>query len=115
MHRPDFAPYFAGWRVPWNFADADTTRRRLETAGFVGVVTALYPSPVSFDSAETYRAFLKTVCVRHHVARLPPELDAAFTAQLSADAVRDDPPLTLDYWRLDMTASVPFLQPRSEA
>jgi SAM-dependent methyltransferase len=109
MHRPDFAPHFAGWRAPWNFADADTTRRRLETAGFVGVVTALYPAPVSFDTSETYRAFLKTVCVRHHVARLPPELQGAFTAQLSAEAVRDDPPLTLDYWRLDMTASVPFL------
>jgi trans-aconitate 2-methyltransferase len=115
MHRPDFAPYFAGWRAPWNFADADTTHRRLETAGFVRVVTALYPSPVSFDSAETYRAFVKTVCVRHHVARLPPELQADFTAQLSAEAVRDDPPLTLDYWRLDMTASVPFLQSRSPA
>ncbi len=115
MRRRDFAPYFAGWRAPWNFADADTTGRRLETAGFVGVVTALYPSPVSFDSAETYRAFLKTVCVRHHIARLPPELEAVFTAQLSAEAVRDDPPLTLDYWRLDMTASVPFLQSRSPA
>jgi len=115
MHSRDFAPYFAGWRAPWNFADGDTTRRRLEAAGFAGVVTALYPSPVSFESAETYRAFLKTVCVRHHVARLPPELQAAFTTQLSAEAVRDDPPLTLDYWRLDMTASVPFLQTRSSA
>jgi SAM-dependent methyltransferase len=109
MQRPDFAPHFAGWRAPWYFADADTTRRRLETAGFVGVVTVLYPAPVSFDASETYRAFLKTVCVRHHVARLPPELQGGFTAQLSAEAVRDDPPLTLDYWRLDMTASVPFL------
>ncbi len=115
MHRPDFAPYFAGWRAPWNFADPDTTRRRLETAGFVGVVTALYPSPVSFDSAETYRAFLKTVCVRHHVARLPPELQPEFTGHLAAEAARDVPPLTLDYWRLDMTASVPFLQSRSPA
>ena len=25
MHRRDFATYFAGWRAPWNFADADTT------------------------------------------------------------------------------------------
>ena len=113
MHRRDFATYFAGWRAPWNFADADTTRRRLETAGFSGVVTALYPSPVSFDSAETYRAFLKTVCVRHHVARLPPELQPEFTSHLAAEAASDDPPLTLDYWRLDMTASVPFLQSRS--
>ena len=38
----------------------------------------------------------ETVCVRHHLARLPPELQAVFTAQLSAQAVGDDPPLTLD-------------------
>jgi trans-aconitate 2-methyltransferase len=111
----DFAPYFMDWRPPWHFAEADPTRRRLETAGFVEAATALYPSPVSFDSSEVYRAFLTTVCVRHHVARLPPELQSAFTAQLAAQAARDDPPLTLDYWRLDMNASVPFLQSRSPA
>jgi trans-aconitate 2-methyltransferase len=115
MGHDDFASYFSDWRPPWHFADAETTRRRLETAGFVSVVTALNPSPVSFDSTETYRAFLTTVCVRHHVARLPPELQDAFTAQLARDAARDDPPLTLDYWRLDMNASVPILQSRSTA
>jgi trans-aconitate 2-methyltransferase len=114
MRQPDFAPYFADWRPPWHFAEAETTRRRLETAGFISVVTALYPSPVSFEDDETYRAFLTTVCVRHHVARLPPELQSAFTAQLAAEAAQD-PPLTLDYWRLDMNASVPFLQSRSPA
>lgn len=113
MRRAEFAPYFGDWRAPWNFADADTTRRRLERAGFVNVATALYPSPVSFDTAETYAAFLKTVCVRHHVTRLPPQLQRAFTSQLAAEAARDDPPFTLDYWRLDMSASVPFLQSRS--
>jgi trans-aconitate 2-methyltransferase len=115
MGQDDFASYFSDWRPPWHFADAETTRRRLETAGFVSVVTALNPSPVSFDSTETYRAFLTTVCVRHHVARLPPELQDAFTAQLARDAARDDPPLTLDYWRLDMNASVPILQSRPTA
>jgi trans-aconitate 2-methyltransferase len=110
-HR-EFAPFFGGWRAPWNFADADSTRRRLETAGFEAVATALYPSPVSFDTAETYRAFLATVCVRHHVAQLPPELQPAFTARLAEAAARDQPPFTLDYWRLDMSAAVPFLQSR---
>jgi trans-aconitate methyltransferase len=115
MRQTDFAPYFADWRAPWHFADADTTRRRLETAGFVDVKTALYPSPVSFDSPDAYCAFLTTVCVRHHLARLPPELKDVFTAQLATAAGRDDPPLTLDYWRLNMTASVPFLQSQSPA
>jgi trans-aconitate 2-methyltransferase len=115
MRQTDFAPYFAGWRAPWHFADADTTRERLETAGFVDVVTALSPSPVSFDTPGAYCAFLTTVCVRHHLARLPPELKDVFTTQLATAAGRDDPPLTLDYWRLDMTASVPFLQSRSPA
>lgn len=113
MKRSEFALYFGDWCAPWNFADADPTRRRLEAAGFVNVVTVLYPSPVSFDTAEIYRDFLKTVCVRHHVARLPPEMQPAFTAQLADAAARDDPRFTLDYWRLDMSASVPFLQSRS--
>jgi trans-aconitate 2-methyltransferase len=109
MHHDEFAAYFRDWRAPWNFADADSTRRRLEAAGFVNVATTLYPSPVSFDAAEVYRDFLKTVCVRHHVARLPLELQPAFTARLVEAAAGDDPPFTLDYFRLDMTASVPFL------
>jgi trans-aconitate 2-methyltransferase len=110
MHDDEFAAYFRDWRAPWNFADADSTRRRLEAAGFVNVATTLYPSPVSFDAAEAYRDFLKTVCVRHHVARLPLELQPAFTARLVEAAAGDDPPFTLDYFRLDMTASVPFLR-----
>jgi trans-aconitate 2-methyltransferase len=105
MRRPDYTAYFMDWRAPWYFADARTTRRRLETAGFVEVVTALYSSPVSFETPERYRDFLTTVCVRHHLARLPLELRAAFTAQLAEDAARDEPPLTLDYWRLDLTAT----------
>jgi trans-aconitate 2-methyltransferase len=109
MRHDEFAAYFRDWRVPWNFADADSTRRRLEAAGFVNVATTLYPSPVSFEAAEVYRDFLKTVCVRHHVARLPLELQPAFTARLAEAAAGDDPPFTLDYFRLDMTASVPFL------
>jgi trans-aconitate 2-methyltransferase len=27
MHEPEFAPFFARWRNPWEFADAQTTRR----------------------------------------------------------------------------------------
>ena len=31
-----FAPYFADWRKPWNYAGADETEARLQRAGFVG-------------------------------------------------------------------------------
>ena len=36
MRDAEFAPYFASWREPWEFANADTTRRRLEAAGRAG-------------------------------------------------------------------------------
>src|SRR5262245_31489535 len=37
MQEPRFAPYYAAWQEPWEFADALTTTRRLEEAGFEDV------------------------------------------------------------------------------
>ena len=34
MHTPEFATYFEQWRDPWEFADADVTRRRLRGCRF---------------------------------------------------------------------------------
>lgn len=99
---PRFAGHFTGWIDPWLFADAETTARRLEAAGFVEVETSTYPSPVTFATAQEYQDFLACVCVRAYVERLPASDRSAFLLRLTAQAAADDPPFTLDYWRLNL-------------
>src|SRR5512146_689476 len=41
MAQPEFAGFFAGWPGPWEYADAETTARRLREAGFVNVETSV--------------------------------------------------------------------------
>jgi hypothetical protein len=109
MSSGPYAPYFAGWDGPWEYADAATTARRLAGAGFVAVETGLEAAPVTLGSAAEYREYLATVIFRLHLARIP---DAAlrerFLDELTAQAVADDPPFLLDYWRLNLRARRPI-------
>jgi SAM-dependent methyltransferase len=104
MRAPDYARSFERWREPWNFADPITTAERLRTAGFRDIETGLEPAPTRFDDEETYRAFLVEVVIAHYLAPLPDdETRARFTDALVAQARQDDPPLVLDYWRLNLS------------
>jgi trans-aconitate 2-methyltransferase len=107
MLRQEFAPHFTGWRRPWNFADAETAIRRLEAAGFANATASTRPAPVSFPDASSYGAFIRTVCIRPHLSLLPAALHEGFIDALAAGAATDTPAFTLDYWRLDMTATRP--------
>ena len=111
MRDPVFAPHFAAWTDPWEFADAGTTTRRLENAGFVDVRTAVYPSPVLQPDASAYSEFVEHVICRPHLQHLEdPALRTRFLARLTDDAARDFPPFELDYWRLDLDARRPLLE-----
>jgi trans-aconitate 2-methyltransferase len=102
-----FAPYFSDWRDPWFFADVEGTRRRLAAAGFADVDVGLEPAPVTFDTPRAFMEFIRTVCVRHHLERLPSDERSAFVQELTVRAAADDPPFTLDYWRLNIAARRP--------
>ena len=102
MADPAFAPFFRGWVDPWEFSDDASAATRLRAAGFVDVETSLEPAPVVLPDAATYRDFLKTVIVRAHMARLPPELQPRFAESLADEAASDDSPFSLDYWRLNL-------------
>lgn len=104
---PRYAQYFDEWTAPWYYADEETTRRRLRDAGFVDIEVWLENTPAPFESAETYADFIATVCVRHHLERLPRSERPGFVRELTLLALRDTPPLTLDYWRLNMSARRP--------
>jgi len=108
MQRPAFAPHFANWSEPWEFADADTTARRLRTAGFTDVRTSVEASPVVQPDAATYREFITHVIVRPHLARLADgALRDRFVDSITALAAADSPAFELDYWRLNIEARKP--------
>jgi trans-aconitate methyltransferase len=100
-----FAPYFARWPGPWEFADDVSTAERLRAAGFTNVETNLESMPARMDDADAYREFLTNVIFGAHLARIPePALQAAYVDRLTGQAAHDDPPFELDYWRLNMRA-----------
>jgi SAM-dependent methyltransferase len=108
MSSPPYAPFFAGWPGPWNFADDTTTADRLRTAGFVDVAAGLEEAPTLLPDAATYHDFLRDVIFGVHLARLPDEaLRSGFVDALTRQAATDDPPFFLDYWRLNMSARKP--------
>jgi trans-aconitate methyltransferase len=108
MLAPPFRPYFADCPGPWEFADAGTTPDRLRTAGFTDIDTNLEEAPTTLASEADYREFVTTVIYHPHLERLPAvDLKHAFIDRVTALAATDDPPFTLDYWRLNMQARKP--------
>ena len=104
MQSDDYNGYFAGWRNFNHFENIADTRFRLERAGFDGIDVSLVSSPVTFDTPAAFTEFTAAVCLRHHLDRLPLETRDIFMERITNAAMGDDPPLTLDYWRLNIAA-----------
>jgi trans-aconitate 2-methyltransferase len=97
------APAFGldpGWRGPWLFATPEATAQRLTTAGFVEVDTWLNPEPTPLEPGEPLEAFLATVILREHLARLAVADRAAFVSAVAARLPRPE----IDYIRLNIVA-----------
>jgi trans-aconitate 2-methyltransferase len=104
MSGPRFARYFNGWQDPWYFADEASTVTELQSAGFDDIDVSLESAPVTLRDAPRYADFISCVCIRHHVDRLPAKPRENFIHALVNAAAGDDPPYTLDYWRLNIYA-----------
>jgi trans-aconitate methyltransferase len=103
MHKEPFAPHFQDWPGLWEFASPDGTAEGLTSAGFSDVRTSLEEAPTTLADEASYREFVTTVIYNPHLERLPdPALRARFLDEVTALAGRDDPPYTLDYWRLNL-------------
>jgi len=101
-----FRDAFNDWHEPWHFAAPDQTELILLDAGFRSAHCWLEPSPTMFPDADRYRAFVEAVVLRPYLAQLASsELKARFVETLVAKASQDDPPYTLDYWRLNISAT----------
>ena len=108
MRSAPFASYFADWTGIWEFATADLTAERLRRAGFTDVCTNIEPAPTTLADETSYREFVTTVIYNSHLARLPEgSLRARFVDEVTLRAARQDPPFTLDYWRLNLDARRP--------
>ena len=96
-----FVEHFGDFKGIWNFATDGETEERLRGAGFDDVRCWLEQKLVT---PEEPVAFLRTVTLGPHLARLPEELRQPF-----AEAVAEGmgAPLTLDYMRLNIEARRP--------
>ena len=104
--RTEFAPFFAGWTPTWHYPDDVTTAERMRRAGFARVKTWLEKMPTPLPDAQVYKEFLATVTLHGHIARIPdPALRERFMDELARQAAADNPPFTLDYWRLNLSGT----------
>ena len=101
---PEYASAFVGWRDPWTFASVDATRERLAAAGFARINISLESAPTRFPDAASYAAFVRTVCLRHQLHRLPEDQRDGYLSRLTGMAALEEPRYTLDYWRLNIDA-----------
>lgn len=92
-----------GWAGPWNFATPEETAVRLEAAGFVDVRTWLESRPVPL-AVEHEHAYLRTVVLGSHLARLP-EIAHDDFVEAVRDELRVDGRVVLDYVRLNISAT----------
>jgi trans-aconitate 2-methyltransferase len=90
-----------GFDAARNFATPLATAARLEAAGFGAVEVWLTDQPTRLDPGEPLETYLATVCLREHIARLPPEERAAYVHEVA----RRMPEPILDYVRLNILAT----------
>jgi trans-aconitate 2-methyltransferase len=89
-----------GWTGDTFFAWPDETRRWAALAGFVDVQAWLHEEPTQFEPGEPFKAFLRTVILGAHLARLPEAEREPFVETVAARL----PEATIDYVRLNVTA-----------
>ncbi|HEY6971686.1 MAG TPA: methyltransferase domain-containing protein, partial [Candidatus Angelobacter sp.] len=100
----EFAPFFENWQRVWEYPGPELTAERLRRAGFEQIRTGLEEAPTTLPDEQTFRAFCATITLGPYVERLPEDLQDRFLDQIVREAAQDNPPFTLDYWRLNIEA-----------
>jgi len=108
MDSPQYAPYFQSFATPWEFADPETSAARLKKAGFEAIDTSIEQAPTSFSSPQEFQRFVASVILHRHLELLPiPALRQQFLTTLTEEFAHAEPPLLLDYTRLNLQARKP--------
>ncbi len=84
----------------WFYARPDDTRSRLQRAGFIDVEVWSHPEPTPFSELPELVDFLEVVCLREHLATLPPGDRREFARAVAAAM----PEPVIDYVRLNIVA-----------
>jgi trans-aconitate methyltransferase len=104
----EFSNWLGKFREPWFFSDAEGAASRLSAAGFENIETGLEEAAFVAPSAQEFGEYLTTFVLHRHLELLPSEtMRANFVQKLVDGAAEDNPPWTLDYWRLNIRASKP--------
>ena len=90
-----------GWLGDVHFETPEATAERLVAAGFIDIETWLQPEPTRLEPGEPFAAYLRTVVLGSHVARLPEAERDAFVATV---VERIGAPV-IDYVRLNILAT----------
>jgi trans-aconitate 2-methyltransferase len=102
--RPPYAAVLSG-RALWRFYySPETTRTRLESAGFTRVDAWLETSPQTFDDRQALADFCRAVVLSSHLAALPGELRESFLGEVVEQIVERQGGCMLDYVRLNVAA-----------
>jgi trans-aconitate 2-methyltransferase len=105
---PEFSQWLGHFPEPWFFSDAAGSALRLRTAGFEDVATSLEPASFAVSTRQEFQDYLRTFVLHRHLELLPQSaLRDRFVQQLADACAHDDPPWTLDYWRLNLRARKP--------
>jgi trans-aconitate 2-methyltransferase len=100
---PRFAAFLKDFREPWLFQDAANAAETLRRAGFVDVETSVEPALTVLDDAPHYNEFVRNIIFRRHLENIPDaQRRDEFMANLTEQAAKDDPPFSIDYWRLNL-------------
>jgi trans-aconitate 2-methyltransferase len=106
---PEYRDKAIGWSNPWEFATPEETEVSLAQAGFIDIEAGLEATPITFPDAAEYREFVRSVVLRAHLDIFPDNATRdAFIDEITALAADDEPPYTLDYWRLNLAATRPI-------
>jgi trans-aconitate 2-methyltransferase len=104
MREPAYRAFFEGWSDARRFETLSDTESRLRRIGFTAIDVSLEAAPTPFNGPEAFAEFIACVNLRQHLDRLPPAARDRFVGAITAQAAADDPPFTLDYWRLNISA-----------
>lgn len=105
---PEFTRWLGHFPEPWFYSDAEGAASRLRNAGFVKIATGLESAPFAVSTSQEFQDYLRTFVLHRHLELMPePASRDSFVRQVADASARDDPPWTLDYWRLNLRARKP--------
>jgi trans-aconitate 2-methyltransferase len=103
--KDEFSQWLGNFQEPWFFSDAEEAASNLHAAGFENVETGLERADFNASNADEFQQCLRTFVLHRHLEIIPIEsLRSSLLQQLTEASARDNPPWSLDYWRLNLRA-----------